>query len=203
MTEELELSERVRNLENQVEALSRAVFTPAALSQPNMSDAVRETQHQLGAEQVNPTARQPKPPRQELEGQMSVEDALTSEPDERAIASAKAATRASAPLTRNFRPSLVGYTATMFKQDYPDLNPGELVEQFFNFHLSRGTTSKNWLEEFFKFAGRAQQWANEGKVGGWGETDSMGLPTDPVKRREMLGHTREEGQDATHSNQPE
>jgi hypothetical protein len=105
----------------------------------------------------------------------------------RVVMSEAAATSEPKPLHRNFRPSLFGYHAEDFKRDYPDVNPGLVLESFFSHHVGKGDRSKNWLEKFWSYAARAQQIEKEKRMSNPVETDSMGLPTDRKARNEMLG----------------
>lgn len=105
----------------------------------------------------------------------------------RAACSQRATSTSAYPLSRNFRPSVFGYTTNDFERDYPDVNPALVLESFFSHHLGKGDTSKNWLEKFWSYAARAQQIEKERKMSNPVETDSMGLPVDRKARREMLG----------------
>lgn len=91
------------------------------------------------------------------------------------------------PLSRNFRPSEFGYTTDDFTRDYPDVNPHEVLESFFNHHMAKGSVSRNWLEKFWQYAHIAQQMEKENKMSNPTPTDSMGLPLDRQARRRMLG----------------
>lgn len=119
---------------------------------------------------------------QDVEGQEPLPIAA-----DRIACSAAAATSEPIALHRNFRPSTFGYHAEDFKRDYPDVNPGLVLESFFSHHVGKGDRSKNWLEKFWSYAARAQLIEKERKMSNPTETDSMGLPLDRKARREMLG----------------
>lgn len=83
-------------------------------------------------------------------------------------------------LTRDFT---TGLSKAEFSQRFPYLDPDETLEGFFNHHISKGDRAHDWRERFLGFAQyrntRARIQAEER------DTDSMGLPLDPVKRAKM------------------
>lgn len=97
-------------------------------------------------------------------------------------ASEKAMTSTPQPLTRNFAPSKVGYTADHFKKSFPDVKAENVLASFFGWHIGKGDTSLNWFEKFLSYATKAQEIERERRKTQGVETDSMGNPLD-VKSR--------------------
>lgn len=188
-------TERIKRIEKKLDSFIEN--TNSQLS--SLESAVKKLAEHLPVELVKDVLGGVQIEREEISSQ-PVEDGTEADglvdatPYGKQQASSRAQTLLPQPLTRNFRPSTVGYTAEMFKQDYPDLNPAEVMEAFFTHHLSKGDKSNNWLERFFSFATKAEQIRKEREVPGWGETDSMGLPLDLKKRREMMGYEQEREQ---------
>lgn len=88
-------------------------------------------------------------------------------------------------LTRQWAPRI---SKPEFREKFPYLDPEETLEGFFNHHISKGDRAYDWNERFLGFAQfrntRARIEAMEKS-----DTDSMGLPLDPVKRATMQSTT--------------
>lgn len=205
-----ETHERFKQLEERVQYLEALISTPLALTETlSFSGAEQLLLQQLpiveekdgGAEGGGVPNSDHSPPVTATEGgdptTPGVSTSSTNPPEGdtfnklvesgRAITSARAATVMPRQLSRNFRPSEFGYTTDDFARDYPDVNPTEVLESFFNHHLARQTKSKNWLELFWGYAQRANSFEMEKKMSNPNPTDSMGLPLDRQARRRMLG----------------
>lgn len=85
-------------------------------------------------------------------------------PIDRAGASERASTRRSQPLTRDFKPSMFGYTSQHFAAEYPGLNPQDVLEGFLSWYIAKGDTSRNWLERFWLYARGAEQRMKDGRT---------------------------------------
>lgn len=171
-----EATERINEIKSMAYHLHANLKRESSLSKEgDVEEAQALVTKALGATEVEPD--EPAKP-DELDGDTPA--AL------RFRASQKAATGSARPLTRNFRPSTVGYTSEDFKRDYPDVNPGAVLESFLSHHISKGDVSRNWMEKFFSYSANAQRIHDE-KPKDHVETDSMGLPTDRKQRRQMLG----------------
>lgn len=194
-----QLNERLTEIESRLERLEGLVVTPIALTSSH--------NEQLSFDAAEQLVRQHLPVVEEKEDQIEgASEAVTEAPVSasppggdtdatvalaldvtRAVASRFAATTLPQLLSRNFRPSEFGYTTEDFARDYPDVNPGDVLESFFNHHLAKQTKSKNWLELFWGYAKIANDMEREKKMSNPTPTDSMGLPTDRRARRRMLG----------------
>lgn len=113
----------------------------------------------------------------------------------RVAASRRALTATPRTLTRGFNPRSVGYTRDDLQRDYPNIEPGHVLESFLSHHIAKGDVSKNWLEKFFSYCANAQRIETE-RLKDKTATDSMGLPLDPqqrmAQRRAEQEHYREE-----------
>lgn len=119
-----------------------------------------------------------------------VEEGRVDEPVTLSSISARATSRRSLPLTREVDPRKLGYTVEMFNAQFPGLDYAVVLEQFLSWYISLGTTSRNWFEKFLSYARGAHERA---RVSGT-NTDSVGLPIDPLQRRrqEQMPRTPEE-----------
>jgi hypothetical protein len=88
----------------------------------------------------------------------------TKDPVQWLDASNAASTRRAQPLTRAFKPSKYGYTSADFAIDYPGLDPQDVLEGFLSWYISKGDTSRNWLEKFWQYARGAQQRMKDGQT---------------------------------------
>lgn len=112
----------------------------------------------------------------------------------KASLSERARTETPIPLSRRMNPTQLGYTLEMFSLDFPGLVYTDVLELFRTHYISKGDKSNNWFEKFLMFADGAQRRRKENiRASGGTETDSMGLPVDPAKRRAFA-----EGQRSTY-----
>lgn len=197
-----EIIEQLNQLERRVSSLETLIRTPLALAAPVEPPSFFEAEqlileHLPVVEEKEEIVHEPSR-RSDAEPESATTDPISPSGGTdatvalavnvtRAVASRRASTRLPRPLTRNFRPSEFGYTAEDFARDYPDVNPIDVLESFFNHHLARHTMSSNWLELFWGYAQRANSFETEKKMSNPNPTDSMGLPLDRGDRRRMLG----------------
>lgn len=111
----------------------------------------------------------------------------------RTLCSERAFTGKGYQLDRHWRPSRYGYTLENLRADYPHIDPEGVLESFFQHFISKGESSRNWMEKFFWFCTNGERMAKERAETG---TDSMGQPLDRneriARRRAEVEHAREQ-----------
>lgn len=164
--------------------LSIGEKTQALIDEALMDEAVTLVQTQLGGEEVS---------HEKLSA--AGDDVGPHSAAHRVLCSRRAELTRPIKLERAFRPANYGYTLDNFRADYPTLDPTETLEQFFTHFISKGDTSKNWLEKFWHYAATGQKMKAE-RDNGKRETDSMGIPLDRDlrlrRRRAEMQHTQEQ-----------
>lgn len=106
----------------------------------------------------------------------------------RAVALEKAQTEKPIKLWLAFDPENAGYERSDFKREFPLLDYDAILARFVDYYLDAKPRT-NWMATYFAYVTEAQRRAAEAKAQGGVETDSMGLPLDPSKRR--VGDTPE------------
>lgn len=108
---------------------------------------------------------------------------LGDQPSRRGRGAVGAVAQVNTSLDPAFQPVM---TKADFKTKYPYLDPEETLDAFRDYYIAKGARSHDWTAQFRLFA----QYRNtRARLDATRETDSMGLPNDPVKRATMQTST--------------